>query len=422
MMKQEENGHTKLIEQARTLLSPYLDDEVTPAERELVETVLAQSPELQTELENLQATVNLVRELPRVSAPRPFTLTETEVGLTSVERKAFSWSTWLKPVMGGLVVVIAVLIAVAYLLRPGLLQPRPGLLQPSQQEAPSVAHAPDQSAESVAEEAAEAPAVAPAQEERAGEEEAAVVETVVEPGEVEKVVEVEKEVEVAEEPPAEPAAEEAVTLDTGAETKSASEAPPEPEVSKAEAVSSPQPPPTSSPVMEMLAQPEPVEEPAAAEVAEEGIAEQKVAPEVAQEAVVTPTTAALATATATPFATATPSPMTTPFPPTATPTEVEVGAERSLEQPVDDGATATSVATVTPPPTVLAQATRTVEQAQTPIAQKPDFTSTASSSEVQNRDGRETSLITLLPTGLMIMLVVGGILVAVLLWRFFRQR
>lgn len=415
MMKQEENGHTKLIEQARTLLSPYLDDEVTPAERELVETVLAQSPELQTELESLQATVNLVRELPRVSAPRPFTLTETEIGLTSAERKAFSWSTWLKPMMGGLVVVIAVLIAVAYLLRPGLLQPRPGLLQPSQQEAPSVARAPDQSAESVAEEAAEAPAVAPAQEERAGEEEAAVAETVVEPGEVEKVVEVEKEVAVAEEPPAEPAAEEAVTLDA--------EAPPEPEVSKAEAVSSPQPPPTSSPVMEMLAQPEPVEEPAAAaEVAEEGIAAQKVAPEVAQEAVVTPTTAALATATVTPFATATPSPMSTPFPPTATPTEVEVGAERSLEQPADDGATTTSAVTATPPPTVLAQATRTVEQAQTPIAQKPDFTSTASSAEVQNRDGRETSLITLLPTGLMIMLVVGGILVVVLLWRFFRQR
>lgn len=415
MMKQEENGHTKLIEQARTLLSPYLDDEVTSAERELVETVLAQSPELQTELEGLQATVNLVRELPRISAPRPFTLTEADVGLTSGERKAFSWSTWLKPMMGGLVVVIAVLIAVAYLFRPGL-------LPTSRQEALSVARAPDQSVGAVAEEAAEAPAVAPAQEERAGEEEAAVVETVVEPGEVEKVAEVEKEVEVAEEPPAELAAEEAVTLDQGTEVKPASEAPAEPEVSQAEAVPPPQPLPTSSPVLEMLAQPEPVEEPAAAaEVAEEGIAAQKAAPEVAQEAVVTPTATALARAIATPFATATPSPMTTPSPPTATPTKSV--AEPSLEQAADDGATATSVAADTSSPTVLAQTTRIVEQAQTPMAQESaDFTSTARSLEAQSRGDGETSLITLLPTGLMIMLVVGGILVVVLLWRFFRQR
>lgn len=417
MMKQEENGHTKLIEQARTLLSPYLDDEVTLVERELVETVLAQSPELQTELEGLWATVNLVRELPRISAPRPFTLTEADVGLTSVERKAFSWSAWLKPMIGGLGVVIAALIAVAYLLRPGL-------LPTSRQEALSVARAPDQSAGAMAEEAAEAPVVAPAQEERAGEEEAAVVETVVEPGEVEKVVEVEKEVEVAEEPPAEPAAEEAVTLDQGTEAKPASEAPAEPEVSQAEAVSPPQPLPTSSPVLEMLAQPEPVEEPAAAtEVAEEGIAAQKAAPEVAQEAVVTPTATVLARATATPSVISTPLPAATPLPPTATPTEFEAVAEPDLEQPADDGATATNVATATPPPTVLAQATRIVEQVQTPITQKPaDFTSTARSLEAQSRGDGETSLITLLPTGLMIMLVAGGILVVVLLWRFFRQR
>jgi hypothetical protein len=419
MMKHEENGNTKLIEQARTLLSPYLDDEVTPAERELVETMLVRSPELQIELESLQATVNLVRNLPRTSAPRPFTLTGADVGLAPVERKVFSWSTWLKPLMGGLAVVIAMLIAVVYLLRPGILQPR-------HQGALNVARAPVQSAGSVAEEAPAAapaqPAVAPAQEEKAGEGEAEGAKTV----EVEKAVEAEKSVEdekevqvakeVEEEPPAEAAAEAAVTSDTSTEAKPASEAPVAPEASEAKAGAPPQPLPTSSPALELLAQPEPTEEPAAAEMAEEGIMAQKAAPEAAQEAVVPPTVAVA------PSATATPSPMTTPSPPTATPTEVEAMAERGLEQPADDGTTATSVAAATPSPIVSGQATQLVKPAQTPTAQKPaNFTSTARSPEAQSRGGGETSLINFLPAGLTIILVAGGILVVALLWRFFRR-
>lgn len=418
MMKHEENGNTKLIEQARTLLSPYLDDEVTPAERELVETMLVRSPELQIELESLRATVNLVRNLPRMSAPRPFTLTGADVGLAPVERKVFSWSTWLKPLMGGLAVVIAMLIAVVYLLRPGLLQPR-------HQGALNVARAPVQSAGSVAEEAEEAPAaapaqpaVAPAQEEKAGEGEAEGTKTVeVEKAvKAEKSVEDEKEVQVAKEVEEEPPAESAVTSDTSTEAKPASEAPVAPEASEAKAGAPPQPLPTSSPALEMLAQPEPAEEPAAAEVAEEGIMAQKAAPEAAQEAVVPPTVAVA------PSATATPSPMTTPSPPSATPTEVEAMVERGLEQPADDGTTATSVAAATPPPIVSGQATQLVKPAQTPMAQKPaNFTSTARSSEAQSRGGGEASLINFLPAGLTIILVAGGILVVVLLWRFFRR-
>lgn len=418
MMKHEENGHTKLIEQARTLLSPYLDDEVTPAERELVETMLVRSPELQIELESLRATVNLVHNLPRMSAPRPFTLTGADVGLETVERKAFSWSTWLKPLMGGLAVVIAMLIAVVYLLRPGLLQPR-------HQGALSVARAPEQSAGSVAEEAEEAPAAAPAQpaaapaqEERAGEGEAEGVKTV----EVEKAVgaeksvEAEKEVQVAKEVEEEPPAEAAVTRGTNTEVKPASEAPVASEASEAKVGAPPQPLPTSSPPLEMLAPPEPAEEPAAAEAAEEGIAAQKAAPEAAQGAVVPPTVAVA------PSATATPSPMSTPSPPTATPTEVEATAERGSEQPAGEGAIATNIAATTPPPIASDQATQLVKPAQTPIAQKPaNFTGTAGASEAQSRGGGETSLITFLPAGLAIVLMAGGILVVVILWRFFRR-
>lgn len=67
------------IEQARALLSPYLDGEVTAQERALVETAIAASPELRQDLETLRQTVSLLAALPPVAAPRPFTLSEADV-------------------------------------------------------------------------------------------------------------------------------------------------------------------------------------------------------------------------------------------------------------------------------------------------------------------------------------------------------
>ncbi len=57
-----------------TLLSAYLDGEVTPEERSLVEAQLRISPAWRKELESLRWTVNLLRELPEAPLPRSFEL------------------------------------------------------------------------------------------------------------------------------------------------------------------------------------------------------------------------------------------------------------------------------------------------------------------------------------------------------------
>ena len=56
------------IEQARELLSPYLDGEVSGEERGLVEEALAVSDELRADLDTLRQTVSLLQALPSVPA------------------------------------------------------------------------------------------------------------------------------------------------------------------------------------------------------------------------------------------------------------------------------------------------------------------------------------------------------------------
>ncbi|HEY85590.1 MAG TPA: hypothetical protein G4N96_10830 [Chloroflexi bacterium] len=97
------------IERAKALLSPYLDGEVTAVEREQLETALAQSPELQADLKSLQQTVALLGEMPRASAPRPFTLTEADVGLSAAPKKT-GFSVWLKPFMGAAAALAALFV------------------------------------------------------------------------------------------------------------------------------------------------------------------------------------------------------------------------------------------------------------------------------------------------------------------------
>jgi anti-sigma factor RsiW len=57
------------------LLSAYLDDALTAAERSALETRLQTEAALRTELDALRQTVTLVRGLPPLTAPRNFTLT-----------------------------------------------------------------------------------------------------------------------------------------------------------------------------------------------------------------------------------------------------------------------------------------------------------------------------------------------------------
>ena len=121
------------IERAEALLSPYLDGEVTDAERELVQAALKQSPELQADLESLQQTVALLAEMPRAPAPRPFTLTQADVGRAVAAPKKSGFFVWLKPFMGAAAALAAVfVVGILALLNTG-----------SSKEAPQIALAPE---------------------------------------------------------------------------------------------------------------------------------------------------------------------------------------------------------------------------------------------------------------------------------------
>jgi hypothetical protein len=100
-------NHLSNIEVARELLSPYLDNEVTGEERVLVEQTLATSPELSQELEALRLTIAQLTALPRLSAPRPFTLSEVDVQPTRAKSgRFFGFPVWF----GGLATVAATLV------------------------------------------------------------------------------------------------------------------------------------------------------------------------------------------------------------------------------------------------------------------------------------------------------------------------
>ncbi len=84
-------------ERVRDLLSPYLDGEVTAEERALVEQAMAASPQLRQELETLRQTVLLVGELPPAPAPRPFTLSESDVQPAKAPSgRGFIFPSWLR--------------------------------------------------------------------------------------------------------------------------------------------------------------------------------------------------------------------------------------------------------------------------------------------------------------------------------------
>ncbi|MCQ3932203.1 MAG: hypothetical protein DPW16_17270 [Chloroflexi bacterium] len=64
-------------------LSAYLDGALDPPERSSLERRLATEPLLRAELDSLRDTVNLVKSLPRLKAPRDFTLTPAMLAQTS---------------------------------------------------------------------------------------------------------------------------------------------------------------------------------------------------------------------------------------------------------------------------------------------------------------------------------------------------
>jgi len=187
MMNSDQNQLPNSIEQARELLSPYMDDEVTAAERELVEAALAKSPDLQAEIKSLRQTVALVNDMSRAPAPRPFTLTEADVRLPGSKKESSFWP-WFKPFMGAAAALAAVfVVGILFILNSGSTKDAAQIaLAPS---LPKAAQQTKMEADTAAEPAAEMQKAAAPAEQPAAEMKNGIV--------VESVTEVEKEGEAA---------------------------------------------------------------------------------------------------------------------------------------------------------------------------------------------------------------------------------
>ena len=88
------------------VFSSYIDNTLSPRERIAVEKHIAVCPDCAGDLGTLQQTVSLLRDLPRVSVPRAFTLRESDIGLRQTRQR---------PIFGFLrsaTVVVAMLLAV----------------------------------------------------------------------------------------------------------------------------------------------------------------------------------------------------------------------------------------------------------------------------------------------------------------------
>ncbi len=70
-------------------LSTYLDGELTPTERSRLESRLEASAEMRAALEEMRRTRQVLRNQPRVRAPRNFTLTPQMVGIRTEKSPAF---------------------------------------------------------------------------------------------------------------------------------------------------------------------------------------------------------------------------------------------------------------------------------------------------------------------------------------------
>ena len=118
---------------ARTLLSSYIDGELSERERRRVERHLSGCAECRAELESLRLTVELVRGLPEVEPSRSFTLSSAP----EAERGGFGWiaNTRMAAVVAA-VLLVAILAGLA-----GLLRVNPQVERADMELAPAVAPA-----------------------------------------------------------------------------------------------------------------------------------------------------------------------------------------------------------------------------------------------------------------------------------------
>ncbi len=76
------------------LFSAYLDGQLSAAERQQVEALVASDPAARRQLAELRYTVRLLAEAPRVPAPRALTLSQAQV---ATPHRRWHFANWLQP-------------------------------------------------------------------------------------------------------------------------------------------------------------------------------------------------------------------------------------------------------------------------------------------------------------------------------------
>jgi hypothetical protein len=99
------------------LLSAYLDNQVTAAERDRIERHLRACKTCQRELDTLRQTVALLRVMPRVPVPRAFTLSEAQVGIHRRSARPAWYSGALRGIAAVSALVLVALVATTLLRR-----------------------------------------------------------------------------------------------------------------------------------------------------------------------------------------------------------------------------------------------------------------------------------------------------------------
>jgi hypothetical protein len=157
-MMMDRNTHLEL-----ELLSAYLDNEVSQAERARVEAHIATCDACHRELESLRYIVSLLQRLPVAPAPRTFYVTEAM--LEPEPRRAQSGPSWLgrwQALFGTVAAVATLLLCVVLFQMPQTAPPEAGIamMEPAE-EALEAARVPDAPIEEALEEAAAAMAAEP---------------------------------------------------------------------------------------------------------------------------------------------------------------------------------------------------------------------------------------------------------------------
>ena len=130
-------------ERREELLSAYLDGELGEREREQLEARLSKDADLREELRALSHVATVVRELPRVAAPRNFILSDSMVSRQETAPAPEPRRAWAAPLLTAATAVSSLLFAVVVagqLMLPGLTDfaAAPEMVGPMEEAAPMV--------------------------------------------------------------------------------------------------------------------------------------------------------------------------------------------------------------------------------------------------------------------------------------------